>query len=139
MQSLMTYRLADALKDVVHTDDLTEMIVDGCAEAKAQDIIVLDVSKIFDLSSKFVIVSGRSDRQVQGISNRVAETLNKAGIPFDSRDGYDEGHWILMDYGDVILHIFYEPLRGHYDLESLWREAVKTNVDVRERAKSLAA
>lgn len=100
-------------------------ILECCSEAKGKDLTLLDVSGVFDLASFFVIVSARSDRQVQGISNRIAATLDsECGISPVSKDGLEEGHWVLMDYGDVIVHIFYEPTRDHYDLERLWKDAV---------------
>jgi ribosome-associated protein len=111
-----------------HSMELALKILECCSEAKAKDLALLDVSSVFDLASYFVIVSGRSDRQVQGISNRVLATLDAMGIEPISRDGYDEGHWVLMDYGDVIVHIFYEPVREHYDLERLWKNSLKVNL-----------
>lgn len=108
--------------------DLALKILECCSDAKAKDLTLLDVSSVFDLASYFVIVSGRSDRQVQGISNRILATLHEAGIEPTSRDGYDEGHWVLMDYGDVIVHVFYEPVRDHYDLERLWKNSLKVNL-----------
>jgi ribosome-associated protein len=104
--------------------DLALKILNSCSEAKGKDLTLLDVSNVFDLASFFVIVSARSDRQVQGISNRIMANLaHDENIHPISRDGYDEGHWVLMDYGDVIVHIFYEPMREHYDLERLWKNA----------------
>lgn len=103
--------------------DTALKILEACSEAKAKDLTLLNVETISDIASYFVIVSGRSDRQVQGISNRIAATLDEAGISYMSRDGYDQGHWVLMDYGDIIVHIFYEPVREHYGLERLWSKA----------------
>lgn len=108
--------------------DLALKILESCSEAKAKDLSLLDVSSVFDLASYFVIVSGRSDRQVQGISNRILANLEEMGIQPISRDGYDEGHWVLMDYGDVIVHVFYGPVREHYDLERLWKNALKLDL-----------
>jgi len=107
------------------TMDLALKILECCSDAKGKDLTLLDVSGVFDLASFFIIVSARSDRQVQGISNRIAATLDSEyGISPISKDGLEEGHWVLMDYGDVIVHIFYEPTRDHYDLERLWKDAV---------------
>lgn len=105
--------------------DLALKILESCSEAKAKDLSLLDVSSIFDLASFFVIVSGRSDRQVQGISNRIQAALEELGIEPISKDGYEQGHWVLMDYGDVVVHIFYEPVREYYDLERLWKDGHK--------------
>lgn len=108
--------------------DLALKILECASDAKGKDLTLLDVSSVFDLASFFIIVSGRSDRQVQGISNRILLTLEERGIQPISRDGYEEGHWVLMDYGDVIVHIFYEPLREHYDLEQLWKNGSKVAI-----------
>ena len=107
---------------------VTECIIDACSEAKGRDISVLRVSQVFDLADYFVIDSGRSDRQVQGISNRVLESLEKIGVKPNSMEGFEEGQWVLLDIGDVIVHVFYEPLRRHYDIESLWRRAKKLEI-----------
>lgn len=102
--------------------------VEACLEAKGRDLTVLDVSKLLDLSSYFVVVSGRSDRHVQGIANRVFDTLEELGIQPLSIEGLEQGQWVLMDYGDVVIHIFYEPQRAHYDIEGLWVRADKVTL-----------
>ena len=98
-------------------------IIDACKNAKASKIKLLDVSDVFDLSDFFIIASGRSDRQVQGICNRIRATLEESGREPLAIEGFDDGHWVLIDYGDVIIHVFYEPMREHYDIESLWVKA----------------
>jgi ribosome-associated protein len=86
-------------------------------------VILLDVSELSSFADYFVICSGRSSRQVQGIADHLEENLQSLGIKPQGVEGRREGHWILMDYGDVIVHIFYEATRRFYDLESLWSEA----------------
>ncbi|MGA7877488.1 MAG: ribosome silencing factor [Desulfoferrobacter sp.] len=98
-------------------------------EHKAQDLVVLDVSRLSSFADYFVICSGRSSRQVQGIADNLAAKLRKQGIRAAGVEGSREGHWVLMDYGDVIVHIFYEPVRLFYDLESLWSEAERLNLE----------
>ncbi len=100
-------------------------IVSACTEANGIDTTILDVSKVFDLSDYFIVVSGRSDRQVQGIANRILATMNERGLKPLTVEGVEQGHWVLMDWGDVVVHIFYEPLREHYDVEGLWIRAEK--------------
>ena len=90
---------------------------------KAQDLVLLDVRGISSFADYFLICSGRSSRQVQGIADRLEETLRDLGIRPLGVEGRREGHWVLMDYGDVIVHIFYESTRNVFDLESLWSEA----------------
>lgn len=90
---------------------------------KALDLVVLEVSRFSSFADYFIICSGTSSRQVQGIADNVERGLRARGIKPIGSEGRQEGHWVLMDYADVIIHIFYEPVRGVYDLESLWSEA----------------
>ncbi len=92
-------------------------------DSKAENIVILDVEQICSYADYFVICSGRSSRQVQGIADNIEEELRKQGIKPLGIEGWREGLWVLMDYGDVIVHIFYDPVREMYDLESLWAEA----------------
>ena len=98
-------------------------------QSKAQEIVLLDLSGFASFSDFFVICSGKSSRQVQGIADNLERGLREQGIRPLGVEGRGEGHWILMDYGDVIVHIFYEPIRDHYDLESLWSEAKKVRLE----------
>lgn len=98
-----------------------------CAEEadklKAADVVLLEVSNYSSFADYFVICSGKSGRQVQGIADSIERSLKEVGIRPLGVEGLREGQWVLMDYGDVIVHIFYEPVRFFYDLESLWSEA----------------
>lgn len=108
---------------------LLKQILNSCADAKGREIVALDVSRTFSIASYFVIVSGRSDRQVQGICNRVINDLAEQGYKPYSVDGIEDGHWALLDCEDVVVHVFYEPLREHYNLEGLWTAARKLSVE----------
>lgn len=96
-------------------------------EHKGQDVVILDVSRLSSFADYFVICSARSSRQVQGIADNVEAGLQQIGVRPIGIEGAREGQWILMDYGDIIVHIFYEPVRLFYDLESLWSEAEKVH------------
>lgn len=96
---------------------------------KASNIVLLDVSKITTLADYFLICSGRSSRQVQGIAEAVQARLRELGVRPLGVEGEREGHWVLLDYGDVIMHIFYQPIRELYDLESLWSEGAAVPLD----------
>ena len=96
-------------------------------ERKALDITILELKKISSLTDYFLICSGRSDRQVQAIAQFIEEKMVEKGINPLGVEGTREGRWILMDYADVVIHIFYEPIRFHYDLEGLWIEAPRIN------------
>ncbi len=100
-----------------------------CAQAaldhKAIDLAILEVKKLSSFADYFVISSGSSDRQVQAIASHIEEKLGKQGLHPLGIEGKREGRWVLLDYGDVIIHIFYPPIREFYDLERLWSDAPK--------------
>jgi ribosome-associated protein len=119
---------------------LVEKVISAGEDVKGFDVSVLDVSDVFHLSDFFVIISGRSDRHVQGIVNSIEGTLGKEKIKPITIEGFDKAHWVLMDYGDVIVHVFYEKAREMYDLESLWVNARTIDVAAaRKSKKSLVA
>jgi len=90
---------------------------------KARKVIILDVRPLTSVADAFIICSGRSHRQVSAIAEFIRQTLKKQNIQPLSVEGLKEGHWVLLDYGHVIIHIFYEPIRDFYDLEGLWIDA----------------
>ena len=92
---------------------------------KAIDLVVLDLRKLSSIADVFIICSGRSNRQVAAIAEHIQVDLKKHGITPLSVEGKKEGHWVLLDYGHVIIHVFYEPVRSFYDLEGLWIDAEK--------------
>lgn len=98
-----------------------------CARAlldrKAIDLVILEVKDLSSFTDYFLICSGNSDRQVQAIATHVEEKLRKEGLRPFGTEGKSEGRWILLDYGDVVVHVFYHPVREFYDLERLWSEA----------------
>ena len=92
-------------------------------ERKAIDPVLFEVGKLTSIADFFLIASGHSSRQVQAISRHVSERMREEGFKPYGVEGVQEGHWILMDYGDVVIHLFYQPVREIYDLEGLWIEA----------------
>jgi len=90
---------------------------------KALNLVIMEVSRFSSFADYFIICSGKSGRQVQGIADNIENELKTRGLKPIGIEGKREGHWVLMDYGDVIIHVFYEPVRCFYDLESLWSEA----------------
>lgn len=95
----------------------------AAGEKKAIDPVVLDLREIASFTDYFVIFSGANERQVQAISDEVYETLKKAGSPAARVEGYKTAEWILLDYGDFVVHVFEQKARQFYDLERLWRES----------------
>ncbi len=100
----------------------------AAAEKKGLDLVVLDLRAIASFTDFFVITSGTNRRQVQAISDGVVEQLKKSGTRAARVEGYQTAEWILVDYGDFILHVFDEKARRFYDLERLWREAVRVEI-----------
>jgi ribosome-associated protein len=92
-------------------------------------LVVLKVAEISSFADYFLICHGDSSRQVQGIASNIEEKLKKTGFVPLGIEGYQEGSWVLMDYGDVIIHIFQKPIREFYDLERLWVDAPRLDVD----------
>jgi ribosome-associated protein len=92
-------------------------------QKKPQDPVLLDVESSSSFTHFFLILSGTSTRQTQALASHLQETLGKMGIRPRGIEGQETGQWILMDYDEVVVHIFYESIRGFYDLEGLWIEA----------------
>jgi ribosome-associated protein len=90
---------------------------------KASRLVMLDVQGLSSITDVLLICSGKSNRQVAAIADHIKVDLKKQGIRPLSIEGLKEGHWVVMDYGDVIIHVFYEPVRTFYDIEGLWADA----------------
>jgi ribosome-associated protein len=94
------------------------------AESKqAKDIVVLDVREATSFADYFVISTGASSRQIQAIADEVSQQLGKRGERPSSLEGYRNAEWVLVDYGDLVVHVFSPKARTYYDLERLWRDA----------------
>jgi ribosome silencing factor RsfS/YbeB/iojap len=92
-------------------------------DRKAYDLLLMDVGECTSLADFFLICTGRSDTQVQAIAQSIEENLRTLGRKPRTVEGLRTGHWVLMDYGDVVVHIFLESARDFYDLERLWARA----------------
>ena len=104
-------------------DPSLDLYVKSALGRKALGLVVLDVRGLTSVADAFIICSGRSNRQVTAIAEFIQAELKKAGIKPLSVEGKKEGHWVLLDYGHVIIHVFYESVRNFYDLEGLWMDA----------------
>ncbi len=100
----------------------------AAGDKKAQELVVLDLREVATFTDYFVITSGTNERQVQAISDEVFERLKKAGTPAARVEGYKTAEWILLDYGDFIVHVFADKARKFYDLERLWRESQRVEL-----------
>ncbi len=107
----------------IETLEAVEIAARAAEEKKATEIVALDLREVASFTEYFVICTGANTRQVQAISNSVEEELRKAGKRPLHIEGYSTGEWILLDYGDFIMHVFSNSSRRFYDLERLWRDA----------------
>lgn len=97
-------------------------------EKKAEDMLILDVQGLSSFADYFVIMSGRSTRHVQGLASAVDDAMSSKRIKEATSEGLGEGLWVLLDYGDVVVHIFYHDVREFYDLEGLWHDAPRVEL-----------
>jgi len=109
-------------------EEKTALTIRAAADKKALDMIVLDMREASSITDFFLICSGGSNRQVQAIADAIDEQLRERGVASLGVEGYEEARWILMDYGDVIVHVFSQDTREFYDLERLWANAPKVDL-----------
>jgi len=106
------------MKEPLNT--LQRMIVDAATEKKAENILILDLRNRSDLTDFFMICSGNSKSQVQAITNSILEKIYKSKYKASTVEGYATGNWVVLDLGDIFVHVFHKEARIHYDLERLW-------------------
>lgn len=126
--------------DVASAEQLDERVLlalHAASEKKAIDPVVLDLREIASFTDYFVIFGGANERQVQAISDGVYEQLKKAGSTAARVEGYNTAEWILLDYGDFVVHVFEQKARQFYDLERLWRESKRVTLPASSPAKVL--
>jgi len=108
------------------TDDLDatlNLFIQAVLGKKAARVVALDMRELTSIADAFIICSGQSNRQVVAIAEHIERQMRKHKIKPLSVEGTAEGHWVLMDYGHVIVHVFFESVRSFYDLEGLWSDA----------------
>src|SRR6187549_1858672 len=102
---------------------LARRIVDLAEDKKASDIVLLEIGRLTSMADYFVICSGQSERQLGAIADGIAEGLRDEGVKPIGREGSSTAHWLLIDFGAVIVHVMAQPERDFYQLERLWAEA----------------
>jgi len=105
------------------------LCVNAALEKKAKNIIILNMQKVTSFADYSIVCSGTSDRQVQSIAQAIEENMKKNGFLPLGIEGEKTAQWILMDYADIIVHVFYEPVRDLYDMERLWSDAPRMEID----------
>ena len=110
--------------------EVVNIAVQEAEDKKAGDITVLDIREVSIIADYFMICSGRSSTQVQAIAEGIQGKLQDKGITALRREGFREGRWVLLDYGDVVVHVFQEAERQFYNLERLWGDAQVVGIPV---------
>ncbi|HJE40981.1 ribosome silencing factor [Limosilactobacillus reuteri] len=108
---------------------LLEMVVKAADGRRAEDIVALKVDEISPMADYFVIMTGGSDRQVQAITNAIVEKAHEGNVKIGSVEGKNHAQWVLVDLGDVVVHVFREETRQFYNLEKLWADAPLVNIN----------
>jgi len=97
-------------------------------EKKAKDAVIMHLAELTDIADYFLVASGMSERHVRTIADSIETGMKQRGVLPYSVEGYSQGRWVIIDYGNVVAHVFLDPLRELYDLESLWVEAKQYRV-----------
>ncbi|MBD5476070.1 MAG: ribosome silencing factor [Lachnospiraceae bacterium] len=102
--------------------EIAKLAIAALEDKKAEDIKVIDISEVSVIADYFIIANGTNNSQIQALSDNVEEKLGQAGVPLRQIEGYNNANWILLDFHDVIIHIFDKENRLFYDLERIWRD-----------------
>jgi len=113
----------------MESKDMAQIVVTALEDKKANDLKVIDISELSVIADYFIIASGENRNQIQTLADHVKKTLEKEGCYPKQIEGYQTANWILMDYSDIIIHIFSEEDRLFYDLERIWRDGKIMEID----------
>ncbi len=116
------------VKESIDGKERLLLCINASLKRKAKNLTILNLKELSSFADYFIICSGTSDRQVQSIAASIHENLKEYGIVPLGIEGENIGKWVLMDYEDVIIHVFYEPIREFYDIERLWPDAPRMDV-----------
>ncbi|MCR4758236.1 MAG: ribosome silencing factor [Butyrivibrio sp.] len=117
------------MADLSVSKKMAALAVDALEDRKGEDVHVIDISEISTLADFFIIASGTNINQVQALADNVQEVLGRQGFMTKDVEGYDAGNWILLDFGDIIVHVFDSENRLFYDLERIWRDGKLVDVN----------
>lgn len=109
--------------------EMANIAVEALKDKKARDIRLLDISEITTLADYFIIATGTSTTHVQSLADEIEEKLEEAGHKLHHKEGFRNGRWILVDYGNIVIHVFHDEERKFYNLERIWVDAKSIPVD----------
>lgn len=102
--------------------EMAKLAIEALEDKKAEDVRMIDISEVSVIADYFIIAGGSNRSQIQALCDNVEEKLGRAGTPVKQIEGYDTANWVLLDFGDIIVHIFDKENRLLYDLERIWRD-----------------
>ena len=111
------------------SEEMAKIAYNALSDKKGEDIKIIDITGISVLADYFIIANGNSDSQVNALVDNVEEELHKAGYPLRQREGQASGSWVLLDFGDIIVHVFDKENRLFYDLERIWKDGKDVTID----------
>jgi len=123
-----TTNLVTSLSELQLSDKRIELAIRAASDKKATNIVILDLREIASFTDYFILCTGRATRQVQAIADEIQDQLRNEKCRTSHIEGYQKAEWILMDYGDFVVHIFGQEAREFYNLERLWRDAKRTEI-----------
>lgn len=106
----------------MNSKEIAKLAITALEDKKAEDIKIIDISEVSVIADYFIIANGTNRSQIQTLSDNVEEVLGKAGVHLRQVEGYDNANWVLLDFQDVIIHVFDKENRLFYDLERIWRD-----------------
>lgn len=109
--------------------EMAKLVIQSLEDKKAEDIKVIDISEVSVIADYFIIANGNNRSQIQALADNVEESLGRAGYPLKQVEGYQNANWVLLDFHDVIIHIFDKENRLFYDLERIWRDGKLVETD----------
>ncbi|MBE5931864.1 MAG: ribosome silencing factor [Lachnospiraceae bacterium] len=112
----------------MESKELIKIAYNALEDKKGHDIRIIDINQVSSMGDYFIIADGSNRNQVQALCDNVEEYMHKAGAKLKNREGYANGGWILLDYYDIIIHIFVEEERSFYDLEHIWRDGIQISI-----------
>lgn len=125
---IVTYAQKERI-NLLTSKETVKLIIDALEDKKAENIQIIDISEVSSVADYFIITNGTNKSQVQALADNVGEKLDREGIHVKQVEGYSNANWILLDYTDIVIHVFDRESRGFYDLERIWRDGKLISAD----------
>ena len=125
---IVTYAQKERI-NLLTSKETVKLIIDALEDKKAENIQIIDISEVSSVADYFIITNGTNKSQVQALADNVGEKLDREGIHAKQVEGYSKANWILLDYTDIVIHVFDRESRGFYDLERIWRDGKLISAD----------